>query len=75
MFEPSPLVPNLNKTMEEYAKREEETVQATQADINRKEKELKKLKQRLSNQLKKPQRENEELKKLELSAEKKRQAI
>ena len=32
MFEPSPLVPNLNEMMEEYIE-EEETVQATQAEI------------------------------------------
>ena len=32
MCEPSPLVPNLNEMMEEYAEMEEETVQVTQAE-------------------------------------------
>ena len=33
MSEPLNLVPNLNEIMEEYAKREEEAVQETQAEI------------------------------------------
>ena len=33
MYEPSPLVSNLNEMMEEHVEREEETVQATQAEL------------------------------------------
>ena len=32
MFKPTDLVPNLNEIMEEYAEREEETVEAAQAE-------------------------------------------
>ena len=37
MSEPTNLVSNLNKIMEEYTKREEETIQATQAEIGQEE--------------------------------------
>ena len=37
MFEPTNLVPNLNKIMEEYTEREEEIVQATQVEIGQEE--------------------------------------
>ena len=33
MYEPSPLVSNLNEMMEEHVEREEETVLATQAEL------------------------------------------
>ena len=37
MFEPTNLVPNLNEIMEEYAEKEEETVQVVQAETRRSE--------------------------------------
>ena len=37
MSEPSNLIPNLNEMMEEYAKREEEAVQATQVETGQEE--------------------------------------
>ena len=37
MFELTKLVPNLNKIMEEYTKREEEAVQVTQAETGQEE--------------------------------------
>ena len=37
MSESSHLVPNLNEMMEEYAKRKEEAVQATRAEIGQEE--------------------------------------
>ena len=37
MSDPSNLVPNLNEIMEEYAKMEEEAIQATQAEIGQEE--------------------------------------
>ena len=37
MFESTNLVPNLNEIMEEYTKREEETVQVTQAETGQAE--------------------------------------
>ena len=37
MFETSNLVPNLNKIMEEYAKGDQEVVQATQVEIGQEE--------------------------------------
>ena len=37
MFEPSNLVPNQNKIMEEYTKKEEEAVQVTQDEIGQEE--------------------------------------
>ena len=41
MSEPTKLIPNHNKIMEEYAEREEGTVQATQAETRRSEERMK----------------------------------
>ena len=60
--------------MKEYVEREEKKSKRLRQKHNRKEKELN-LEQRWSNQLKKPEKEREELKKLEQSAVKKKQAI
>ena len=74
MSEPSHLVPYLNEIMEEYAKREEEAVQATQVEIGQEE-ERAEARAELCNQLKRLKIGGEELKKLELSKEKKKQTI
>ena len=71
MSEPTNLVPNLKKIMEEYTEMEEETIQATQAETGQEEE---RAKVKANSHWKNKEKGRKELKKREQKAVEKKQA-